>query len=234
MIKEDNNKAFYLALGVSFVLHIIAIGVLSSAKVKNLRKPLKNIEVTYQSVKQKKFVAQNSKFKESKMIKQKHMPKHIKLLDKKNQDNSMFTKKIRDMSKLSRKIRLDKKQTPRLNTLDMNRKITVPLLKSEKITNPRYLSYNQTIRQRIRQQAYSHVDDPDFDSGEVYLTFALSSSGSLKQIKVIEEKTHASAYLKNVGLRSIKESNPFPPFPKELNYPELTFNVVISFEVQEE
>jgi len=34
-------------------------------------------------------------------------------------------------------------------------------------------------------------------------------------------------------LRSIKDANPFPPFPKDLNYPELTFNVVISFEVNE-
>ena len=51
-----------------------------------------------------------------------------------------------------------------------------------------------------------------------------------KQVK--EEHFHLRKNMKNVGLRSIQESSPFSPFPKDLSYPELTFNVVISFEVK--
>ena len=55
--------------------------------------------------------------------------------------------------------------------------------------------------------------------------------GELQRVKVIENETKANDFLRAVGIRSIKESGPFPPFPKELRYPELTFNVVISFEL---
>ena len=37
-------------------------------------------------------------------------------------------------------------------------------------------------------------------------------------------------YLRSVALKSIKESNPFPPFPIGFNYPEFTFNLMISFQ----
>ena len=61
----------------------------------------------------------------------------------------------------------------------------------------------------------------------------LSSDGSLKEIKIINNKTVANDYLRNVGLRSIKESSPFPAFPFDLKYPELSFNIVISFEIHD-
>ena len=67
------------------------------------------------------------------------------------------------------------------------------------------------------------------DTGEVYLTFALSSDGALKQIKLIEGRTNATDYLRDIGLNSIQEASPFPPFPSDLSYPELTFNIAISF-----
>jgi hypothetical protein len=37
-----------------------------------------------------------------------------------------------------------------------------------------------------------------------------------------------------VGVKSVQEAGPFPPFPQDLNYPELTFNVSISFQYKEE
>ena len=117
--------------------------------------------------------------------------------------------------------------------LKSERKISVPVLKSEKITNVKYVSYNESIRQKIRQQAYKYAENPDFQSGEVYLTFVLGSDGQLKDIKIIEDKTRANTFLRNVGLRSVREASPFAAFPKDLMYPELTFNVVISFEVKE-
>jgi len=67
-------------------------------------------------------------------------------------------------------------------------------------------------------------------SGRVYLTFVLSSGGMLKQLQIIDSKTSANEYLRNVALKSIKESSPFPPFPIGFDYPEFTFNLLISFQ----
>ncbi len=111
-----------------------------------------------------------------------------------------------------------------------DRRVVVPLLKSEKISNPRYSAYHDRIRARIKRRAYLYVNDPEFADGEVYLSFVLGADGRLRGLRLDPSKTHANAYLREVGLRSIREAAPFPPFPEGLNYPELSFNVVISFE----
>ena len=92
-----------------------------------------------------------------------------------------------------------------------------------------YKSYYQTIRERIRNFAY--VNYLRYGEGEVYLSFILSSDGSLKDIKIFDAKSTNDAYLRDTALKSINDSSPFPSFPKSLAYPELSFNVIISFEV---
>ena len=115
------------------------------------------------------------------------------------------------------------------------RQVKIPVLNSDKgmEMGARYMSYHEQIRDKIRNRANFYVNDSNFASGEVYLTFIVSSDGDLMQVKVIHEKTRANAYVRSVGLRSIKEAAPFPRFSRDLDYPELTFNVLISFEVKE-
>ena len=118
-----------------------------------------------------------------------------------------------------------------MTSLIEKRSISVPVVATQKITNPNYIGYNDRIRDKIRNRAYFYIDDPQFQQGEVYLTFIVTSDGNLKDLQIIGERTHANDYLRAVGLRSVKESSPFPPFPASLKYPELSFNVVISFQV---
>lgn len=129
------------------------------------------------------------------------------------------------------KLDIPEKTAGRLYEPGEKRLIRVPMLDSDKMMGSRYVTYHEQVREKIRNRAYFYVDDPRFETGEVYLTFVLGSDGGLKQVKVLEDRTRANPYLRSVGLRSIRESSPFPPFPKDLNYPELTFNVVISFEM---
>jgi outer membrane biosynthesis protein TonB len=114
----------------------------------------------------------------------------------------------------------------------MKKTVSIPLLESEKINNPSYLSYYSLVRARIKQRAYFNY--AEYYAGEVYLTFVLYSDGTLKDLKIIEEKSSGGPYLRTIGLKSVKEATPFPPFPKALKYPELTFNVVISFQVHDQ
>lgn len=208
-----------------------------SAKNRAIRKEaVKQMEVVYedsQPLKPKPIKVETPQ--EVKVLK-KDMEKPLHKVDilKKNESfKSALKQESYDASKLLDRADLDKKQLPQITKLDHGPKITIPLLETEKITNPQYLSYNDRIRQKIKQRAYHYVNDPDFEKGEVYLTFVLLSNGDLKETKVINSKTLANNYLRRVGLKSIEESSPFPPFPKDFNYPELTFNVVISFEVEE-
>ncbi|MFH1888880.1 MAG: energy transducer TonB [Candidatus Omnitrophota bacterium] len=114
--------------------------------------------------------------------------------------------------------------------ISVKKKISLPPIDLDKIDNPLYISYYQIVREKIRRAAYQNYTRTE--TGEVYLSFLISQDGSLKTIKFIEEKSSPSSYLNQTALKSIKDASPFPSFPKELDYPQLSFNVVISFEVE--
>lgn len=112
----------------------------------------------------------------------------------------------------------------------IKKKITLPPIGIDKIKNPSYLNYYQIVREKIRRAAYQNYSRAEV--GEIYLSFIISSDGYLKEVRLIEEKSSPSSYLRNIALRSMKDASPFPDFPKALDYPQLSFNVVISFEIE--
>ncbi len=110
------------------------------------------------------------------------------------------------------------------------KKITLPHVDMDKINNPSYISYYQIVREKIRRAAYRNYIRNEV--GEVYLSFIISKDGDLKEVRLSEEKSSSNPYLQEVSLRSMREASPFPAFPKELDYPQLSFNVVISYEIE--
>lgn len=216
------------------MVHIVVITALSIHRTTILKKPVKQIEVTYAQIETQKPKVEpaNVDLKEFELKKRNDIEKNVKLLDKSQNTFEASMKNVKDVSKLSGKFSVKRDDIAKLRTFDMGRKVTVPLLKSEKMTNPKYLNYNDRVRQKIKGRAYQYVDSASFEPGEVYMTFVIGSDGFLKQAQIIDEKTSANMFTKSIGLRSIQESSPFPPFPKDLNYPELTFNVVISFQAE--
>ncbi len=112
----------------------------------------------------------------------------------------------------------------------VKKKISLPPLDMEKMNNPSYISYYQMVREQIRRSAYQNYTRTE--TGEIYMTFVISQAGSLLDVKLVTERSTPSYYLRETALRSIRDAVPFPPFPKELNYPQLSFNVIISFEIE--
>ncbi|MCX5712529.1 MAG: TonB family protein [Candidatus Omnitrophica bacterium] len=119
------------------------------------------------------------------------------------------------------------------DVIAIKKKITLPpvgQLDADKINNPSYISYYQVVREKIRRSAFQNYSRSDM--GEVYLSFIISSDGYLRGVRLVDEKSSPSPYLRETALDSIKQASPFPAFPKVLDYPQLSFNVVISFEVE--
>jgi TonB family protein len=114
--------------------------------------------------------------------------------------------------------------------MGIKKKISLPVIEMAKIDNPSYISYYQIVREKIRRSAYQNYLHNE--TGEVYISFIISNDGYIKDVRLIEEKTSANDYLKNVALRSVRDASPFPNFPKELDYPQLSFNIIISFEIE--
>lgn len=114
--------------------------------------------------------------------------------------------------------------------IPVKKKISLPPVEMTKISNPSYISYYQLVREKIRRSAYQNYSRTE--TGEIFLSFVIGQDGSLRDIRLIEEKSTPSYYLRDIASRSIRAAAPFPVFPRELDYPQLSFNVIISFEIE--
>ena len=219
------NRLFSYALIFSLLVHIAALWKMSYANICLKAKAVKTIEVIYPGLTLQKKISSVP-------------PKPLKgmkvdLLQAAKaslQEQKSISSFMKDMSKISDDFVHQGQKAKVVSQKPHKRKVSVPAVETQQINNPVYINYYQIVRSRIKDRAYANYGK--FESGEVYLTFMLDAQGTLKRIKVIEERTHANQYLRQISARSIEESNPFPPFPSDLNYPELSFNVIISYEVE--
>jgi TonB family protein len=120
--------------------------------------------------------------------------------------------------------------TLKTDIIPIKKKITLPPVDTTKNNNPSYISYYQLVREKIRRSAYQNYSKTE--TGEIFLSFVISQDGTLREIRLVEEKSTPSYYLRDIAARSIRAASPFPSFPKELDYPQLSFNVIISFEIE--
>jgi len=218
------NRIFRYALIASLLIHILALWKLSYSNLHFKATTMKTIEVVYP-----KFAIQK-KIDPPKTAPQKGMKVDLRQQAKAAEQQKDISSFMKDLSKMKDEF-IQQTQKPRIaERKKSKRRVTVPALEAHEIKNPQYIQYYQIVRNRIKDRAYANYGK--FDAGEVYLTFILDSAGALKRIKVIEERTRANQYLRQISMRSVEESNPFPAFPPELQYPELSFNVIISYEVE--
>jgi len=116
---------------------------------------------------------------------------------------------------------------PRILDNNLKNIIFAKLPKEEELKkNPAYMDYYQLIRERIRSKAYRYYDSDK--KGEVFLNFIISKDGKLEGL-YLNNTSSEDKDLIEIALRSIKDASPFPPFPPELKYPRLQFNISIYF-----
>ena len=219
-----NPDSFRIAIIISLVIHG---GLLFRPPFFNfLRsfKPLGEVEITYLKLKSQATI--KVKDEDSKRIielnKQKKYSKRLPppfLIEK----DSLFSKE-------SSSYRRKRPDLTKPDIISVKKAIQLKATDIGKINNPTYLNYYQLVREKIRRCAYQNYTRSD--TGQVYMTFVVLSNGSLGDLKLVTERSTANSYLKDVALRSIRRASPFPAFPKALNYPKLTFNVIISFEIE--
>ena len=109
-------------------------------------------------------------------------------------------------------------------------KITLLPNEAEKSDSPSYISHSQFVREKIKRCLYQNYSR--METGQIFLSFVLSKDGFLRNVRLVDEKSSPSGYLRTIALQSIKDAAPFPDFPKDLDYDRLSFNVVISFEIE--
>ncbi|MFA5311190.1 MAG: TonB family protein [Candidatus Omnitrophota bacterium] len=205
------------ALLISFSLHTVIIS--GSYLIPFIKPPEaeKQIKVTYVKIKETP----------KELLKSKNIAS-----EKRTPPPFIEPQEIRKESSLNkpRDLKLAKPQLIKPDSIPVNKKISLPDVDMGRIDNPSYISYYQIVREKIRRAAFRNYSRSE--TGEVYLTFIISSDGLLKDARLVEAKSSRSPYLRSIALSSVKTASPFPNFPKELDYQELSFNVIISFEIE--
>jgi hypothetical protein len=214
----SERAVFLNCIGISAILHTAMFAVAPIPAADMAHAPKRSLEVAYQ--KNIPFIAVQ---KES--IEQKTWTgKPIEPL-KKNAVTEWVKKDLIPKSTENAKQQAE----PIQNRFEPKKSISLINIPGETFKSPEYKSYYQIIREKIKREAYAHYKN--LEEGEVFLSFILASDGSVKDLIVNNQKTTASPSLIDIANRSVKESSPFPGFPEKLKTnPQLSFNVIISFE----
>jgi TonB family protein len=103
----------------------------------------------------------------------------------------------------------------------------IPLDK-ELSQSPAYMKHYRAVREKVR--AWASRNYYSRKKGEVIISFTLFASGKVGDIYFGAGSTKDKT-LRNIALKSIEKSAPFPPFPEELKkYSPIRFNVSIIFQ----
>lgn len=226
------DRIFLYALVISFAVHGAVLLQNAGFNVFSPDRKPEKIEVSYikESPNKPKLDKTVPVFKEGREFLP--LPSKITLDNTKAPQYPQIPKElmVKSPGSFSRETIFTKPVAMKPDVIAIKKKITLPPVNLDKINNPSYISYYQIVREKIRRAAYQNYSR--IDTGEVYLTFVVAGDGSLQQVRVVDERSSAKPYLKDIARKSLQEASPFPRFPEALNYPELSFNVIISFEVE--
>ncbi len=225
-----SDRVFQITLLISLITHSIILFQNTNLSIFSSDKKEQKLEISYVkssekikdnvknriAVKKEKFIKLTSKIP----TKEKTPPPFI---NKEGVFKNNKTPALRDLSFV-------KPSFIKPDIISIKKKITLPPVNLDKINNPSYISYYQIVREKIKRAAYQNYTRTEV--GEIYLSFIICSDGYLKDIRLIEEKSSPSVYLREIALKSVKDASAFPNFPKDLDYPQLSFNVIISFEIE--
>ena len=226
-----SDRVFQVAFLISFIVHgAILLGNPSLSLVFQQNKQEQKLEVSYVKP-PRETKTETPKAPAPKKEPFLKIPPRITMEKKMpppaiNKENIFKIKKTISPQGLS----ITKPALMKPDIIAIKKKITLPPIDINKINNPSYISYYQIVREKIKRAAYQNYTGRE--QGEVTISFVVSNKGDLKELRLVEEKSHRSSYLRGTALKSIKEASPFPSFPKELDYPQLSFNLTITFEVE--
>ena len=213
------NKSFQLAVLVSVLLHSVLFIGLPHMPFLPSKRSLQTLEISYYKIKE---------MPKKQTIAKKAEP-IVKKLPKVTEED------ILNPRAAAKKVRKTKQKPRQMTALEDTKEKTFAKVVEEEQDDAKkatYISYYRAVREKIREWAdRNYPKNKKLAEGEVFLSFIVTSSGELLQVMVVDEKSVASRFLRNIAINSIRDASPFPSFPKGMGHYQITFNVIISFEL---
>lgn len=224
------NKVFKFTLLISLLVHGAILSRTANFPIfPSSKKENKEVEVAYlKPPEEKQMSAKIDKAKAEPFLK---IPSKISMGKKLPppfvSKEDIFKKSKGHLEQISA---FSKPTVARPDLISVKKKITLPPIDRTKIKNPSYISYYQIVREKIKRSAYQNYTGKE--EGEVTVSFVISKDGKLQDMRITDDKSSPSTYLREITIESINDASSFPEFPQELDYPELSFTIAISFETE--
>ncbi len=228
----NSNRIFYVALVISAVGHGVVL--LQSPHISFLadtKKALK-IEVSYikPPAPEKKIKTIDTPEKREPLVR---IPPKITSTETKialpNLQKDNFFKNNRAPLPIPRAL-FDKPAMTKPDVIAVTKKITVAPLETNKNTSPSYIAFSEAIHETIKRVL--RLNYSGTETGIINVSFVIANNGSLVDVHIIEKDSSDSEYLRDLTLKGVRQAAPFPRFPKDLDYPQLTFNAIVSFQIE--
>jgi outer membrane biosynthesis protein TonB len=213
----SENKAFQLAFLISVLLHFTIFLGMPRISFLPQRRHLDSIKISYYKIKDrpKKLVGVRPETL---------APRLPEKLPEVKKEDILKTQ--------SQPVKVETKSSEALKEVKEKKFEAIVKEEEDKAKKATYINYYQSVRERIRYFAdRNYVNERSTGQGEVLLSFIVASSGELLQVRIIEERSVRDPLLRSISINSIRDASPFPPFPQGMNQYQITFNVIISFEV---
>lgn len=214
------DNSIKTAFIISVLFHSFLIFAWPAISILLPKKPAHNFEVTYYRIKDYKS--------EIKKIEQPLEPKiPAKAQVQRREKLLVAAQKKIQQAKENHKTKPVQKPGPVKPSLNQN--VVIPPLPAGVEKIPGYLDYVQSVRENIKKIANSRFSNQGL-VGDVMLHFVLLNDGTLSAVKIVVERSSQDPKLHNIGRLVIESASPFGQFPQDLEYNQLSFSVVISFE----
>jgi len=233
------NKSLQLAFLISILLHFAVFLSAPYTGVLPKKEPLKPIKVAYFKIKEepKKVIGQKPELQMLPLMAPESLPEVRK------EDIANPLPVFEPLPQTAPKQEQVKKEEPTVETIGGQGSGAIIEGKGDKfeavVSNEKnssrkaaYIGYYRSVREKIRYYAdRNYIKEGSASQGEVFLSFVVTSSGELLHIMVIDARSADDALLRSIAINSIRDASPFPAFPQGMNQYQITFNVVISFEL---
>ncbi|MEW6101821.1 MAG: TonB family protein [Candidatus Omnitrophota bacterium] len=223
----NSNRVFQITFLISLAAHAGALLQSSGLSLFSRIKNEQNLEVSY--LKEMPKTDLKNEPKEALRKREPLFDIPIKIAQSKKIPPPFGEKGIGE----SLKAELMKPALSKPDILAIKKKISLPAMKMDvdKINNPSYISYHSNVREKIKRVAYHSYTGQE--EGQVTISFLVAKNGYLRDLRIVEGPSSSkSSYLRDIALNIIKVASPFPEFPASLDYPQLSFNLTIIFEVE--
>lgn len=237
------NKSLQLALLISILLHFAVFLSAPYTGVLPKKEPVNPIKVDYFKIKEppKKLVGQRPGKGGGFRALPPMAPEALPEVRKEDIANPLPVFKPQPATS-AKSERVAEKGEPAIETISTSSRAVIGAKgkKFETVVNDEkdsgrkatYIGYYRSVRERIRYYAdRNYIRAQSTSQGEVFLSFTVASNGELLHIAIIDKRSEDDSLLRSIAINSVRDASPFPAFPQGMNQFQITFNVIISFEL---